>query len=44
MNKLFKASTLGPDELNKAELESMGTLEYNLKFGAQFKHPRPGNF
>ena len=39
MNVLAMAALQGDAELAKAKRESMGTLEYNLKFGAQFKHP-----
>lgn len=38
MNKLTNARFVGgEDGFLKAKAESMGTLEYNLKFGAQFK-------
>ena len=41
MNKLDNAKLKGPEVFAKARQDSMGTLDYNLKFGAQFKVGRP---
>ena len=39
MNKLQMAAMEGERALTAAQQSSMGTLDYNLKFGSQFKHP-----
>merc|ERR1712070_405671 len=44
MNKLATAKQLGDVAYEKAHHGCMGTLEYNLKFGAQFKHPEPAKW
>ena len=39
MNKLQTAALSGPEVEREEKWKSMGTLIYNLKFGAQFDHP-----
>ena len=41
MNKLQLAAMVGDQALTAAQRASSGTLDYNVKFGMQFKHPDP---
>jgi energy-coupling factor transporter ATP-binding protein EcfA2 len=43
-HKLYLANKQGGDAINVALKQSTGTLDYNLKFGCQFKHPDPDIF